>query len=204
MEKRTSSGCPLFVFCGVSQWVSGGGKQKIQGGWSCYAARQACETQEKAYCRIWRYKTARYFPPGMPQESLRSGNRHGSMTNCLFSGQGLEVPPRQTATETFHADQRDVFSGVGESLRGGGDSFYKKRPRLPPANQTCPHLQTCTESLLPAIPARRPACEETKKERDVPPLSGLQSLPPSGDGRDLTTKKRFTAPQGSGPARPVR
>ncbi len=129
MEKRTSSGCPLFVFCGVSQWVSGGGKQKIQGGWSCYAARQACETQEKAYCRIWRYKTARYFPPGMPQESLRSGNRHGSMTNCLFSGQGLEVPPRQTATETFHADQRDVFSGVGESLRGGGDSFYKKRPR---------------------------------------------------------------------------
>lgn len=53
------------------------------------------------------------------------------MTNCLFSGQGLEVPPRQTATETFHADQRDVFSGVGESLRGGGDSFYKKRPRPP-------------------------------------------------------------------------
>ena len=51
------------------------------------------------------------------------------MTDCLFSGQGLEVPPRQTATGTFHADQRDVFSGVGESLRGGGDSFYKKRPR---------------------------------------------------------------------------
>ena len=51
------------------------------------------------------------------------------MTDCLFSGQGLEVPPRQTATGTFHADQRDVFSGVGESLRGGGDSFYKKKSK---------------------------------------------------------------------------
>lgn len=73
-----------------------------------------------------------------------------------------------------------------------------------PGKPDLPHLQASTESLLPAIPARRPACEETKKGRDVPPLSGLQSLPPSGDGRDLTTKKRFTAPQGSGPARPVR
>lgn len=92
-------------------------------------------------------------------------------------------------------------------LVNGIEPNSPQHPRLPlsrqrrgPANQTCPHLQTSTESLLPAIPARRPACEETKKGRDVPPLSGLQSLPPSGDGRDLTTKKTFYGATGLRPS----
>lgn len=50
------------------------------------------------------------------------------MTVCLFVVQGLKIPPRQTATGTFQSDQTKVFSGVGESLRGGGDSFYKNVP----------------------------------------------------------------------------
>lgn len=203
MEKRTSSGCPLFVFCSFGQqfqWRATENTGRIvllrhQAG--VRDARKSVLPDMAMYDgALLSVGHAARIP------SIRQQTWQHDRLSFLRSGAGSLS--RQTATETFHADQRDVFSGVGESLRGGGDSFYKKRPRLPPANQTCPHLQTCTESLLPAIPARRPACEETKKGRDVPPLSGLQSLPPSGDGRDLTTKKRFTAPQGSGPARPVR
>lgn len=87
-----------------------------------------------------------------------------------------------------------------------------------PVTSTPAPLQTAAGTGKPDLPppsdkyrvsSSRHPCpatsrNDTKKGRDVPPLSGLQSLPPSGDGRDLTTKKRFTAPQGSGPAQPVR
>ena len=56
----------------------------------------------------------------MPEESLRSGIRHGSMTDCLFSGQGLEVPPRQTATGTSVQTRAKFFEGVGEREGAGG------------------------------------------------------------------------------------
>ena len=98
----------------------------------------------------------------------------------------------------------DTAGAIGLGWMGArgkaGTVFTKNVPAFPRQTRPAPTFQTSTESLLPAIPARRPACEETKKGRDVPPLSGLQSLPPSGDGRDLTTKKTFYGATGLRPS----
>lgn len=46
----------------------------------------------------------------------------------FYSGSESVISCREATTGTSHPDQRKVFSGWGESARGGRDSFYKKRP----------------------------------------------------------------------------
>ena len=119
-----------FVFCGLGPWASDGGKRETPGEWPCCAAGQAWEMKEGAYCRIWRgMRPVRRFPPGIAGSPLGQATGMTAYAALFFYRSGNKVPPRQTATETFHTAQKKVFSGVGESLTGGGDSFYKKRPR---------------------------------------------------------------------------
>lgn len=119
-----------FVFCGLGPWASDGGKRETPGGWPCCAAGQAWEMKEGAYCRIWRgMRPVHRFPPGIAGSPLGQATGMTAYAALSFYRSGNKVPPRQTATETFHTAQKKVFSGVGESLRGGGDSFYKKCPR---------------------------------------------------------------------------
>ena len=128
MEKRTSSGCPLFVFCSFGQqfqWRATENTGRIvllrhQAG--VRDARKSVLPDMAMYDgALLSVGHAARIP------SIRQQTWQHDRLSFLRSGAGSLS--RQTATETFHADQRDVFSGVGESLRGGEDSFYKKRPR---------------------------------------------------------------------------
>lgn len=128
MEKRTSSGCPLFVFCGVSSWgpVAENRKDRADslatppGRRARWKWGRAVGYDEVCGGRLAFRRASRGVPWGRQQAW-----RHDALS---FRRSGNKIPLRQTATGTFHTDQRSVFSGVGESLRGGGDSFYKKRP----------------------------------------------------------------------------
>lgn len=117
-----------FVFCGLGQWASDGGNRKHRGDGLVVPPGR---------CAGWKRERATgYDEVGVGRLALRRASR-----GVLWSGRGMphdvlsfrrsgnKVPPCQTATETFHTARKKVFSGVGESLRGGGDSFYKKRPR---------------------------------------------------------------------------
>lgn len=128
MEKRTSSGCPLSYFAALASGVQWRATENT--GRIVLLRHQAGvrDARRSVLPDMVKGKTGVLLFAGYERESSRSGNRHDNMTVCLIVDQG-ESPPRQTATEAFHTDQGNVFSGVGESLRGGGDSFYKKRPR---------------------------------------------------------------------------
>lgn len=129
MEKRTSSGCPLSYFAALASGVQWRATENT--GRMVLLRHQAGvrDARRSILPDMVMYEAGVSCSAGHDARiPLRSGNRHGNITVCLFVAKGLKIPSRQTATGTFHTDQRNVFSGVGESLRGGGDSFYKKRP----------------------------------------------------------------------------
>lgn len=66
----------------------------------------------------------------------------------------------------------------------GGDSFYKKRLLLPPAIPDCSPLH---------FPCLTTAREDTKKGRDIPPLSVLCVPPAATRQRGITPKTFYGA-----------
>ncbi len=127
MEKRTSQGCPLSYFMALAR-----GRPMAETGNTGRMAllcRRAGVGDER---RGVLPDMARYEASAVFRQASRGvlwsgrGMPHDVLS---FRRSGNKVPPCQTATETFHTARKKVFSGVGESLRGGGDSLYKKRPR---------------------------------------------------------------------------
>ena len=127
MEKRTSQGCPLSYFVALAsgdRWRKTGNTGRMvllrhQTGVRDAGKSVLPDMVRRASC----------LPPGIAGSPLGQATGMTAYDALSLYRSGNKVPPCRTATETFHTARKKVFSGVGESLRGGGDSFYKKRPR---------------------------------------------------------------------------
>ena len=101
--------------------------------------------------------------------------------------------------------EQKFFQGWMGARRKAGTVFTKNVPAFLRQTRSAPTFRHVPSLFFPpSLPGNQTAKRRKKGGISRPCPASDPSLPPSGDGRDITTKKRVTAPQGSGPARPVR
>lgn len=101
--------------------------------------------------------------------------------------------------------EQKFFQGWMGARGKAGTVFTKNVPAFLRQTRSAPTFRHVPSLFFPpSLAGDQPMKRRKKGGMSRPCPASDPSLPPSGDGRDITTKKRFTAPQGSGPARPVR
>ena len=121
------------------------------------------------------------------------------------SPQHPRLPLSRQRREPADRPEQKFFQGWMGARGKAGTVFTKNVPACPRQTRSAPTFRHVPSLFFPpSLSGDQPMKRRKKGGMSRPCPASDPSLPPSGDGRDITTKKRFTAPQGSGPARPVR
>lgn len=147
----------------------------------------------------------------LPPAGLRPGSLIPLLSRPFVKGiepnspQHLRLPLSRQRRGPADRPEQKFFQGWMGARGKAGTVFTKNVPAFPRQTRSAPTFRHVPSLFFPpSLAGDQPMKRRKKGGMSRPCPASDPSLPPSGDGRDITTKKPFTAPQGSGPARPVR
>ena len=112
--------------------------------------------------------------------------------------------PLQTAAGTADRPEQKFFQGWMGARGKAGTVFTKNVPAFPRQTRPAPTFRHVPSLFFPpSLPGDQPAKKRKKGGMSRPCPASSPSRRQATEGTSQQ-KKRFTAPQGSGPARPVR